>query len=102
MVNNFPPLSLFSIEETWFSLEKLKWLMNHPHPQRRTSLIDETKSDPPPQGPSNIIKVTTKGGKAIVVKREGDAQVQYEHELEKPDLREFKLRPIEKFEEASQ
>ena len=64
--------------------------------------IDETKSDPPPQGPSNIIKVTTKGGKVIVVKREGDAQVQYEHELEKPDLREFKLRPIEKFKEASQ
>ena len=64
--------------------------------------IDETKSDPPPQGPSNIIKVTTKGGKAIVVKREGDAQVQYEHELEKPDLREFKLRPIEKFQQASQ
>ena len=64
--------------------------------------IDETKSDPPPQGPSNIIKVTTKGGKAIVVKREGDAQVQYEHELEKRDLREFKLRPIEKFKEASQ
>ena len=63
--------------------------------------IDETKSDPPPKGPSNIIKVTTKGGKAIVVKREGDAQVQYEHELEKPDLREFKLRPIEKFKEAS-
>ena len=64
--------------------------------------IDETKSDPPPQGPSNIIKVTTKGGKAIVVRRKGDAQVQYEHELEKPDLREFKLRPIEKFKEASQ
>ena len=64
--------------------------------------IDETKSDPPPQGPSNIIKVTTKGGKVIVVKSEGDAQVQYEHELEKPDLREFKLRPIEKFKEASQ
>ena len=64
--------------------------------------IDETKSDPPPQGPSNIIKVTTKGGKAIVVKREGDVQVQYEHELEKPDLREFKLRPIEKFQQASQ
>ena len=64
--------------------------------------IDETKSGPPPQGPSNIIKVTTKGGKAIVVKREGDAQVQYEHELEKPDLRDFKQRPIEKFKEASQ
>ena len=37
-----------------------------------------------------------------MVKREGDAQVQYEQELEKPDLREFKLRPIEKFKEASQ
>ena len=65
-------------------------------------LIDEVKSDPPPQGPSNIIKVTTKGGKVIVVKREGDAQIQYKHELEKPDLREFKLRPIEKLKEAFQ
>ena len=64
--------------------------------------VDETKSDPPPQGPSNIIKVTPKEGKAIVVKREGNAQVQYEQELEKPDLREFKFRPIEKFKEASQ
>ena len=64
--------------------------------------VDETKSDPPRQGPSNIIKVTTKGGKVIVVKREGNAQVQYEQELEKPDLREFKFRPIEKFKEASQ
>ena len=63
--------------------------------------IDETKSDPPPQGPSNIIKVTTKGGKAIVVKREGDAQVQYEHELEKPDFRDFKLRPIQNLDLAS-
>ena len=64
--------------------------------------IDETKSGPPPQGPSNIIKVTTKEGKTIVVKREGDAQVQYEHKLEKPDLKDFKQRPIEKFKEASQ
>ena len=64
--------------------------------------VDETKSDPLPQGPNNIIKVTTKGGKAIVVKREGDALVQYEQELEKLDLREFKFRPIEKFKEASQ
>ena len=55
-----------------------------------------------PKDLSNIIKVTTKGGKAIVVKREGDVQVQYEQELEKPDLREFKLRPIEKLKEASQ
>ena len=65
-------------------------------------LINEVESDPLPQGPSNIIKVTTKGGKVIVVKREGYAQVQYEQELEKPDLREFKLRPIEKLKEASQ
>ena len=64
--------------------------------------IDETKSGSPPQGPSNIIKVTTKEGKAIVVKREGDAQVQYEHELRRPDLKDFKQRPIEKFKEASQ
>ena len=65
-------------------------------------IIDELQNDPPVQGPSNIVKVTTKGGKAIVVKREGDVQVQYEQELEKPDLRDFKLRPIEKFKEASQ
>ena len=63
--------------------------------------IDKTKSGPPPQGPSNIIKVTTKEGKTIVVKREGDAQVQYKHELEKPDLKDFKQRPIEKIKEAS-
>ena len=73
-----------------------------PTSSKKNVLIDETKSDPPPQGPSNIIKVTTKGGKAIVVKREGDVQVQYEQELEKPDLPDFKLRPIEKFKEASQ
>ena len=37
-----------------------------------------------------------------MVKREGNVQVQYEQELEKPDLRDFKLRPIEKLKEASQ
>ena len=73
-----------------------------PISSKKDILIDETKSDPPPQGPSNIIKVTTKEGKVRVVKREGDVQVQYEQELEKPDLREFKLRPIEKLKEASQ
>ena len=73
-----------------------------PKSSKKDILIDEAKSDLPPEGPSNIIKVTTKEGKAIVVKREGDVQVQYEQELEKPDLREFKLRPIEKFKEASQ
>ena len=72
-----------------------------PTSSKKDILIDETKSDPPPQGPSNIIKVTTKGGKAIVVKREGDAQVQYEQELEKPDLRDFKLRPVQNLDLAS-
>ena len=38
-------------------------------------IIDESQSDPPVEGPSNIVKVTTKGGKAIVVQREGDVQV---------------------------
>ena len=72
-----------------------------PTSSKKDVLIDETKSDPPSQGPSNIIKVTTKGGKVIVVKREGDAQVQYEQELEKPDLRDFKLRPIQNLDLAS-
>ena len=72
-----------------------------PKSSEKDILIDEAKSDLPPQGPSNIIKVATNGGKAIVVKREADAQVQYEHELEKLDLREFKFRPIEKFKEAA-
>ena len=73
-----------------------------PKSLKKDILIDEAKSDLPLEGPSNIMKVTTKEGKVIVVKREGDVQVQYEQELEKPDLREFKLRPIEKFKEASQ
>ena len=73
-----------------------------PTSSEKDVLVDESQSDPPVQGPSNIIKVITGGGKVIVVKREGDVQVQYEQELEKPDLREFKLRPIEKFKEASQ
>ena len=72
-----------------------------PTSSKKDVLIDETKSDLPPQGPSNVIKVTTKGGKAIVVKREGDAQVQYEQELEKPDLRDFKLRPVQNLDLAS-
>ena len=73
-----------------------------PKSSKKDILINEAKSDPPPKGPSNIIKVTTKEGKAIVVKREGDVQVQYEQELEKLDLHEFKFRLIEKFKEASQ
>ena len=64
--------------------------------------IDESRSNPPVQGPSNIVKVSSKKGKIVVVKREGDVEVETEVEPEKPDLREFKLRPIEKFKEASQ
>ena len=65
-------------------------------------IIDESQSDPPPQGPSNVVRVVSKKGKVIMVKREDDQEIEYEQELEKPDLREFKLRPIEKFKEASQ
>ena len=64
--------------------------------------IDESRSNPPVQGPSNIIKVSSEKGKIVVVKCEGDVEVKTEVEPEKPDLREFKLRPIEKFKEASQ
>ena len=64
--------------------------------------IDESRSNPPVQGPSNIVKVSSKKGKIVIVKREGDVEVQTEVEPEKPDLREFKLRPIERFKEASQ
>ena len=73
-----------------------------PKSSEKDIVIDEAKSDPPPQGPSNIIKVTTEGGKEIMVKRESNVQVQYEQELEKPDLHDFKLRPIEKLKEVSQ
>ena len=66
------------------------------------AIIDESQSDPPPQGPSNVVRVVSKKGKVIVVKREDDQEIEYEQEPEKPDLREFKLRPIEKFKEASQ
>ena len=66
------------------------------------AIIDESQSDPPPQGPSNVVRVVSKKGKVIVVKREGDQEIEYEQEPEKPDLREFKFRPIEKFKEASQ
>ena len=65
-------------------------------------IIDESQSDPPPQGQSNVVRVVSKKGKVIMVKREGDQEIEYEKELEKPDLREFKLRPIERFKEAAQ
>ena len=65
-------------------------------------IVQEEGSDPPPQGPSNVVRVVSNKGKVIMVKREGDQEIEYEKELEKQDLRDFKLRPIEKFKEASQ
>ena len=63
--------------------------------------IDESRSKPPVQGPSNIMKVSSKKGKILVVKREGDVEVETEVEPEKPDLRDFKLRPIQNLDLAS-
>ena len=65
-------------------------------------IVQEESSDPSPQGPSNVVRVVSKKGKVIMVKREGDQEIEYEQELEKPDLCDFKLRPIEKLKEASQ
>ena len=63
--------------------------------------IDESRSNPPVQGPSNIVKVSSKKGKILVVKCEGDVEVETEVEPEKPDLRDFKLRPIQNLDLAS-
>ena len=63
--------------------------------------IDELKSNLPVQGPSNIVKVSSKKGKILVVKCEGDVEVETEVEPEKPDLRDFKLRPIQNLDLAS-
>ena len=63
--------------------------------------VDEGASVPPVQGPSNVIKVTTREGKVVIVKREGEAEVKYKVPLEKPDLWAFKECPIEKFSEAA-
>ena len=64
-------------------------------------IIDESQSDPPVQGPSNIVKVTTEKGKLLVIKHEGDAEVEVEVEPERPDLREFKFRPIQNLDMAA-
>ena len=47
-------------------------------------VVDEARSDPPVQGPSNIVKVISKKGKIHVVKREGDVEVETEVEAENP------------------
>ena len=54
--------------------------------------IDESKSNPPVQGPSNIVKVSSKKGKIVVVKREGDVEVKTEVELEKTGLKGFQTK----------
>ena len=38
-------------------------------------IIDESQSDPPPQGPSNVVRVVSKKGKVIMVKREDDQEI---------------------------
>ena len=68
-----PAIFIFDREDVVF-FKKVKMADEPPTSSKKDVLIDETKSDQPPQGPSNIIKVTTEGGKAIVVKREGDVQ----------------------------
>ena len=64
--------------------------------------ILEAESDPPVEGSSSVISVKTSGGKAILIKREGGQEIEKEEELEKPDLRAFKDRPMEHLQEASQ
>ena len=64
-------------------------------------IVQEESSDPAQQGPSNVVRVILKRDKVIMVKREGDQEIEYKQELEKPDLHDFKLRPIEKLKEAS-
>ena len=64
-------------------------------------IIDELQSDPQVQGPSNIVKVTREKGKLLVIKREDDAEVEVEVEPERPDLREFKFRPIQNLDIAA-
>ena len=48
-----------------------------------------------------FVKVSSKKGKILVVKREGDVEVETEVEPEKLDLRDFKLRPIQNLDLAS-
>ena len=47
-----------------------------------------------------MVSVETSGEKAIVLKREGGQEIKKE-ELEKPDLRAFRDRPMEHLQEAS-
>ena len=48
-----------------------------------------------------MVRVVSKKGKVIVVKREGDQEIEYEQEPEKLDLRDFKLRPVQNLDLAS-
>ena len=62
----------------------------------------EAESDPPAEGSSSVVSVETSTGKAILIKREGGQEIEKEEELEKPDLRAFRDRPMEHLQEASQ
>ena len=64
--------------------------------------ILEAVSDPPAERSSNVVSVEISGGKTIVLKHEGGQEIEKEEELEKPDLRAFRDRPMEHLQEASQ
>ena len=78
--------------------------MSQKRPEKDSESIQilEVESDPPTEGSSNMISVKTSGEKAIVLKQEGSLEIEKEEELEKPDLRAFRDRPMEHLQEASQ
>ena len=94
---------MFRAKKTWFYIQSLKMSKATSKQMEKEPeiVVDEARSDPPVQGPSNIVKVISKKGKIHIVKREGDVEVETEVEAEKPDLREFKLRPVQNLDLAS-
>ena len=78
--------------------------MSQKKPEKDSESIQilEAESDPPAEGPSNVVSVETSGGKAIVLKHEGGQEIEKEEELEKPDLQAFRDWPMEHLQEASQ
>ena len=101
---NIPPHHLETLLKGGFAFVSVKMSLKTPSTTSKQPevIVQEESSDPPPQGPSNLVRMISKKGKVIMVKREGDQEIEYEQELEKLDLHDFKLRPIEKFKEASQ
>ena len=97
-VDSYPPIGKCGLDSYFDSYlpATLKQVKKEPE-----VTIDESRSNLPVQGPSNIMKVSSKKGKILVVKREGDVEVETEVEPEKPDLRDFKLRSIQNLDLAS-